>query len=178
MKWTKTAGAEGYDIFAARSGKKPDKKSPVMTVKNGKTSVSLTKIDGKKISGKKAYSVQIKAWKYVDGRKIYTGESRTYHIAGKDHKKYTNVKRLKPEKKKYTLKEGKNVRIRVTAVKESKKKKLLPNSYGPALQYRSDHETIATVTRNGKVKAKTKGTCYIYATALNGVSTRIKITVK
>ena len=178
LKWAKVAGAEGYDVFAAQSGKKLNQKSPVKTVKNGKTSVSLTKIAGKKISGKKVYSVKIKAWKYADGKKIYTGSSRTYHIAGKENRKYTNAKKLKPAKKKYVLKKGRSFRIKVTIIKQSKKKKLPPKSYGPALQYRSGNEKIATVTQGGKVKAKKKGTCYIYVTALNGVRTKIKITVK
>ncbi len=178
LKWAKVAGAEGYDVFAAQSGKKLNQKSPVKTVKNGKTSVSLTKIAGKKISGKKVYSVKIKAWKYADGKKIYTGSSRTYHIAGKENRKYTNAKKLKPAKKKYVLKKGRSFRIKVTIIKQSKKKKLPPKSYGPTLQYRSGNEKIATVTQGGKVKAKKKGTCYIYVTALNGVRTKIKITVK
>ncbi len=178
LKWAKTAGAEGYDIFSAQSGKKLNQESPVQTVNNGKTSVTITKIDGKKISGKKAYAFKLKAWKYSDGKKAYIGESRTYHIAGKENKKYTNVKKLKPKKKKYTLKKGRSVRIQVTAVKESKKKKLLPKSCGPALRYQSDNEQVAAVTQKGKVNAKQKGTCYIYVTALNGVRTKIKITVK
>lgn len=178
LKWRKIAGAKGYDIFSAPCGEKLNKKSPAKTVKNGKTSVSLTKIASKKISGKKVYHVKIKAWKYLNSKKIYIGSSRTYHIAGKENKKYTNAKKLKPAKKKYVLKKGKSVRIQVTIVKQSKKKKLLPASHGPALQYWSDNEKIATVTQEGKVKAKKKGTCYIYVTALNGVKTKIKITVK
>ena len=178
LKWQKAAGAGGYDIFAAQSGKKMNKKSLVKTVKNGKTSVSLAKIAGKKISGEKAYSVKIKAWKYVGSKKIYTGESKTYHIVGKENKKYTNVKKLKPAKKKYVLKKGRNIRIKVTVVKQSKKKKLLPKSYGSALRYESGNKKIATVTQKGRVKAKKKGGCYITVVALNGVRTRIRITVK
>lgn len=172
LKWTKIAGAEGYDIFVAH------KKSLAKTVKNGKTSVSLTKIAGKKISGKEVYSVWIKAWKYVDGKKRYIGSSRTYYIVGKTNKKYTNAKKLKLAKKKYSLKKGKSVRIKATIVKQAIKKKLLPKYYGSALQYWSGDKKIATVTQEGRIKAKKKGSCYIYVTALNGVRTKIKITVK
>ena len=178
LKWTKIAGAEGYDVFAAQSGKKSHKMSLIKVVKNGKASASLAKIAGKKISRKEVYSVRIKAWKYVDGKKVYTGSSRTYHIAGKENRKYTNAKKLKPAKKKYTLKKGKSVRIQVTIAKEAKKKKLLPKSYGSALQYWSGNAKIATVTREGRVKAKKNGICYIYVTALNGVRAKIRITVK
>lgn len=178
LKWTKIAGAEGYDVFAAQSGKKGSKATLTKTVENGKTSVSLAKIAGKKISGKEVYSVSIKAWKHVDGKKTYIGSSRTYHTAGSANKKYTNVKKLKLAKKKHTLKKGGSVRIQATTVKQSKKKKLLPKSYGAALRYQSGNEKIATVTQKGKVTAKGKGTCYIYVAALNGVRAKIKITVK
>lgn len=172
LKWTKIAGVEGYDIFVAH------KKSLAKTVTNGKASVSLTKIAGKKISGKEVYSVWIKAWKYVDGKKRYIGSSRTYYIVGKTNKKYTNAKKLKLAKKKYSLKKGKSVRIKATIVKQAIKKKLLPKYYGSALQYWSGDKKIATVTQEGRIKAKKKGSCYIYVTALNGVRTKIKITVK
>lgn len=178
LKWPKIAGAGGYDIFAAESGKKRNKKSMVKTVKNGKTSVSITKTIGKKISAKKVYYVKIQAWKYVGGKKAYIGSSRIYYIVGKKNKRYTNAKKLKLAKKKYAMKKGRSVRIKVTIVKQSKKKKLLPKSYGPALQYRTGNVKIATVTQKGRIKARKKGNCYIYVTALNGVGTKIKVTVK
>lgn len=178
LGWQAVQGAKGYDIFAARCGKKLGRKSLVKTVKGKKTSVSLAKIAGKKLSGKKNYKVRIKAWKYVGGKKVYIGSSKTYHVAGRKHKKYTNAKKLKPAKKKYTLKKRKSVRLKVRIVKQSKKKKLMPKSHGPKLRYRSGDKTIATVTSKGKVRAKGKGTCYIYVTALNGIRVKIKIKVK
>ncbi len=99
-------------------------------------------------------------------------------MAGVQNEKYTNAKKLRLTKKKYTLKKGKSVSLKVQIVKQSNKKKLLPKSYGPELWYFSDNKEVATVTSKGKVKAKGKGTCYIYVTALNGISVKIKITVK
>lgn len=178
LSWENVDGAQGYDIFVAQCGKKLNKKSLIKTVKGKKTSISLAKIAGRKISGKKTYKAQIKAWRYVDGKKVYVGSSRSYHVAGNANKKYTNVKKLKPAKKKYSLKKGKSTRIQATVVRQSKKKKLLPKSHGPALRYQSSDEKIAKVTQGGKVTAKKKGTCYITVAALNGINTRIKITVK
>ncbi|MBQ9179888.1 MAG: Ig-like domain-containing protein [Firmicutes bacterium] len=54
----------------------------------------------------------------------------------------------------------------------------MPKSHAPTLRYMTSNKKIATVSKSGKIKAKTKGTCYIYAYAHNGVSKRIKITVK
>ena len=178
LSWKAVQGAEGYDIFAAQCEKKLGKKSFTKTVKGNKKSVSLAKIAGKKVSGKKNYKFIIKAWKYIGGKKVYIGSSKVYYVAGKKHKKYTNAKKLIPAKKKYTLKKGKKVRLKVRVVKQSKKKKLLPKSYGPAIRYFSSNKKVATVTSKGKVKAKKKGTCYIYTTALSGLRVKIKIKVK
>lgn len=179
LSWGKTDGAEGYDICVAPCGKtKLNAKSLIRTVKGKKTSLSFAKIAGRKISGKNVYKVKIKAWRYVNGKKVYIGSSRGYHVAGKAHTKYTNAKKLKPAKKKYVLKKGKEARIRITVAKQSKKKKLLPSSHGPALRYTSSNKKIATVTQKGKIKAKKEGICYITVTALNGIRTKIKITVK
>lgn len=175
--WKAVQGAEGYDIFAAPCAKKLGSKSLVKTVKGKKTSISLTKIAGKKISQKKSYKARIKAWKHIGGKKVYIGSSKPYHAAGKNNKKYTNVKKLKPAKKKYALKKGRSIRLKVQIVKQSNKKGLLSNAHGPALRYISGNRKVAAVTSNGKVKAKEKGSCYIYVTALNGVRTKIKITV-
>lgn len=112
------------------------------------------------------------------GTNTFIGSSRIYHAAGTANRKYTNAKKLKPEKKKYALKKGRSTRIKVTVVKQSKKKKLLPESQGSVLRYASSDKKIATVTQKGTVMAKKKGICYITVAALNGVRTRIKITVK
>ncbi len=44
----------------------------------------------------------------------------------------------------------------------------------------SEHENkkVATVSKSGKITAKSKGSCYIYIFAHNGASKRIKITVR
>ena len=43
--------------------------------------------------------------------------------------------------------------------------------------WESDNVSVATV-KNGKITAVGKGTCYVYAYAQNGVSAKIKVTVK
>ena len=37
---------------------------------------------------------------------------------------------------------------------------------------------VATVTNKGVIKGKKKGTCYIYVYAQNGISKKVKVTVK
>ena len=79
----------------------------------------------------------------------------------------------KLNKKKVSLKKGKSVKLTATIVKKGKK----PYSYRKVL-FESSNTKIATVNRKGVIKAKKKGSCYIYAYAQNGVYKRIKVTVK
>lgn len=46
------------------------------------------------------------------------------------------------------------------------------------IRYESSNKEIATVDSKGKIKAKAKGTCYIYVYAQNGVYKKIRVTVK
>lgn len=179
VSWDKVDTATGYDIFAVSCGKKITNKSLVKTVRGYKNiSATITKIEGKNVSTKKNYKVQIKAFKIKNGVKEYIGNSMQYSVAGTSNTTYTNAKSVKVTSKSITLKKGKTTQIKAEIVKLSKKKKLFPKKYGSALRYKSTNSDVATVNSSGKVKAKKKGTCYIYVIALNGVKTAIKITVK
>lgn len=61
-----------WDIFAALCGKKLNQKSLIKTIKGKKSSASLAKIAGRKISGRKPYKVKIRAGivKQSPGKKL------------------------------------------------------------------------------------------------------------
>ena len=46
------------------------------------------------------------------------------------------------------------------------------------IRYESTNVNIATVSRKGVIKAKNKGTCYVYAYAQDGVFRKIKVAVR
>ncbi len=46
------------------------------------------------------------------------------------------------------------------------------------IAYESDNPEVAVVSKKGVVKAKKKGSCYIYVYAQNGVYKRVKVTEK
>ena len=46
------------------------------------------------------------------------------------------------------------------------------------LAYESTKPSVAAVTKKGKIKAKSKGTCKIFVYAQNGVAKVIRVTVK
>ena len=80
-----------------------------------------------------------------------------------------NLKRL--SKTKLSLNAGKSKKIKAT-LKYNKKV-----ASHRKVAWESDNVSVATV-KNGKITAVGKGSCYVYAYAQNGVSAKIKITVK
>ena len=71
LKWKKDSKASGYEIVYSYNGK--SKKVDVK--KNGTTSATI-----KKLKSKKTYSVKIRAYKKVDGKKIYGDFSKVKKI--------------------------------------------------------------------------------------------------
>lgn len=177
ISWNKIQGAAGYDIFFAEcnhSGKKIACKN-VKNIKGNKT-FTWTKSGLKKKTPYKAY---IKAYVMKNGKKSYVRTSPMMHAyTGGQTKNYTNAKSVTVNKTSVTLKKGKTYTIKATVNKVNKKKKLMPKSHAATLRYMTSNSKIATVNSSGKVTAKGKGTCYIYAFAHNGVSKQVKITVK
>ena len=97
------------------------------------------------------------------------------HIAGKANK-HTNAKAIKVKKSSYTLKVNKTATIKPTLVLENSKKKGV--EHVAKFRYQSTNTAVATVDKNGKIKAVGKGTCWVYIFANNGKLKSVKVTVK
>lgn len=176
VSWGKVSKADGYEVYAAKCGNNFTK---VKTIKGNKTvSYTIKKINGKKLNTKKTYKIYVKAYRVVNGKKEYIGKSLTMHPVGNKNKTYTNAKSVKAAKKSVSLKTGKTKKVSIKVTKQSGKKKLLKASHVAKLRYFSTNAKVATVTSGGTIKAKSKGTCTVYAVAANGVKTSIKVTVK
>ena len=101
--------------------------------------------------------------------------SKTIHVATKggkvgNYKKVTVSKAV--TKKAKSLKVGKTLKLSAKQVKSGKVKK------HRGIAYESSNPAIATVTGKGKVRGINRGTCFIYAYAQNGISKKVKVTVK
>lgn len=177
VTWGKVSKANGYDIYAAKCGKKY---VCVRTItKNSTTSYKFSKIGRTKLSTKNKYRVLVKAYRMVNGKKQYIGTSVETHAVGKNNKKYTNAKSVKVSGgKNVTLKVGKTKKIKATINKESGKKSILKSSHIAKFRYFSSNTNIATVSKKGTIKAKAKGKCNVYVMTANGVKATIKVTVK
>ena len=82
------------------------------------------------------------------------------------------------KKSKVTLKKNKTYKIRASVKKMNKNKKLLGKDHAPKLRYYSTNKKVAKVSKSGKIKAVKKGSCKIYAVAVNGAKKAVKVKVK
>ena len=105
----------------------------------------------------------------MNGQGKVIAASKTLHIATKGGK-YGNVSKVTAKKPK-TLKAGKKFKLKAKQIGSKVKKHR-------KICYESTNPSVATVSSSGTVKAKGKGTCYVYAYAQNGMYKKIKIKVK
>ena len=165
--------AAGFDVFIQKCSKK-FKTTPTKTI-TGKSNLS-TKISKLQKNGN--FKCKIKAFKFIDGKKKYIATSEVLHFAGYKNKKYTNAKKIKLVTKSFTLTAGQKAKIKAKTVKVSKKKKLLSKKHARRFRYMSSNTGVAKVTKYGNIKAVAAGNCEITVIAQNGVSKKVKVTVK
>lgn len=177
IKWGKVKEADGYDVYVAYCGKKFGK--AVKTInKNSTTSITVKKINSKKINFKKNFKVYVAAYKMVDGKKEVLAKSIMGHVVGCKNTKYSNAKKITIAKSNYSISVGKTAKIKAKTVLVQKGKKQLTDAHAKEFRYASSNKNIATVDQNGKIKGVAKGICTIYVYARNGYAKTVKITVK
>ena len=158
IAWKKVKGAESYTVFASKCGQK------FKNVKTlNKTSYTYSKLKKGTYykfnvvanGGDKALATSKVLYIATSGGKVGNPSSVTVK------KSSVSVKKNNKTKANASLKNGK------ATVKKHRK-----------LSYESSNKEIATVDKNGVIKGKKKGTCYVYAYAQNGVFAKIKVKVK
>lgn len=165
LKWSKVSGADGYMIYSAKCGGKLKLKKTVG--KNVRTWKQ------KKLKAGTYYKYYVAAYKLVNGKKVVIGESSDIHTATTG-KGYGYAKKITVKKSTFKLSVGKTATIKATLKNTSKKVK----DHTVRIRYISTNNDVATVNAKGKITAKSAGTCYIYCYALNGLTKKVKVTVK
>ncbi len=171
-------GANRYEVYATYCGMKFGKKATKVVKKSKVTTVKIKKLHGKKLNLKKNYKLYVIAYKVKNGVKHKLAKSITAHIVGRKNTKYSNPKKIIVKKTKIKLKKKKTYRLKPKVKVVNKKRKSLSDKHAPKFRYASSNKKIATVTKNGKIKAKKKGTCIIYIYAKNGYAKKIRVTVR
>ena len=147
---------------------KINKSKKLAVIKNGKT-IAYT---NKNLKSGTYYKYYIKAYKLVNGKKVWLARSKMIHVTTTGGK-YGNAKSVKVNKTVVALKKGKTFKIQAVQITNGK-----PIQNHAKIMYESANKKIASVSSKGVIKAKKKGTCYIYVYAQNGVYKRIRVTVK
>lgn len=177
IKWGKVKEADGYDVYVAYCGKKFGKAVKTINM-NSTTSITVKKINGKKINLKKNFKVYVAAYKMTDGKKEVLAKSIMGHVVGRLNTRYSNAKKITLSKSKYSVKVGKTVKVKAKTVLVDKSKKQLSDGHAKEFRYATSNKNIATVDKNGKVKGVAKGNCIIYVYARNGYAKTVSVTVK
>lgn len=172
LQWTKVPKARKYVVYGNKCGKNVKPKKLATLTGNTKT---IRKIAGKKLKQGTNYKFIVVA---IDKNKKVVSISKLIHVAAKS-KKIGNYKSVKIKKatlkKAINLKKNKSLKLGAKVVLQSKKLKVKKHI---GLRYESTNKKIATISKNGVIKAKKKGTCYVYAYAQNGVFKKVKVVVK
>ena len=168
ISWRSYEDADGYDCYWSYcDGKRSYKK--LATVKAAKDRVTSRRLDNNR-----RYKYFVAAYKLIDGKKVYIAKSNTLHVALKDAKA-TNAKKVTVNQTNVRLKAGDTFVIRSrTKLENTNKKELL---HAAAYRYYTSDQSVASVSKTGKIKALKSGTCVIYVVANNGVYGTIKVTV-
>lgn len=175
VTWGKVAKADGYDVYMAYC--KKGKYTVVKSVKSAKTlSVTINKLNKKAVNQKDNVKCYVVAYKKVAGKKVTIGKSITGHAVGKKNTTVTDAKKIQIRKSAYSLNKGKTAKIKATIVKKNNKLPLFGHT--AKFRYDTSNKKVATVSKDGKITAKGKGTCYVYIYAVNGCAKKVKVTVK
>ena len=168
ISWRSYEDADGYDCYWSYcDGKRSYKK--LATVKAAKDRVTSRRLDNNR-----RYKYFVVAYKLIDGKKVYIAKSNSLHVALKDAKA-TNAKKVTVNQTNVRLKAGDTFVIRSrTRLENTNKKELL---HVAAYRYYTSDQSVASVSKTGKIKALKSGTCEIYVVANNGVYGTIKVTV-
>ena len=132
---------------------------------------SKRKWTDKNLKAGTSYKYYVKAYKLVDGKKVFISKSKMIRVTTSGGA-YGNVTAVKVNKKDITLEKGKHFTIEATLRQDKELCKYTD------IFFESTDKKIASVNKKGVIKAKGKGSCYIYVYAENGKYKKIKVTVE
>ena len=161
LTWKKIQVAKTYVIYGAKCGTSYKK---IATV-HRKT------FTNKKLKKGTYYKYMVVA---LNEKGKVVAISKLIHVATKGGK-VGNCKKLKVNKSKVNLKQGRKFKLKVKQIAKSKKVKLKKHR---KTAFESDNQNVAVVSKKGVITAKKKGKCSVYVYAQNGVYKQVKVTVK
>lgn len=161
LSWNAIPGAEYYKVYGTKCG------TSYVFLKNV-TGTSWKRTGLKKATYYKYYVVAINK---NGSKEVQIEKSISIHGTTTGGSK-KNPTKITAKAKTSSIKVGKSSTLK-TSVKDTK-----VSRHVNKIRYVSSNTSIATVNSKGKVVGKSKGTCYIYVIAQNGLYKKVKITIK
>ena len=165
LNWKKVKEASDYIIYGSKCGTKMQK----LRIVKGASKTTWTQ---KKLKKGTYYKYIVAAYKEVDGKRMVIATSKSAHSATTGGK-VGNPSKVKVKSSKLTIKKGRKKTIKASYVASKRVKVHIAK-----FRYESSNPKVATVTKKGVVKAKSKGKTNIYVYAQNGYYKIVKVTVK
>lgn len=166
LSWNKVKGADGYLVFSAKCGGKK------YALKKNITKAKTTSYTHKGLKKNSYYKFIVVAYKKVGTAKVTLAASKTIHETVKGGR-YGYIKSVSAKKSSIQLSRKKTYKLGANMKKSGKK-----TASHRGIKYESGNSKIASVNSKGKITAKKKGKCYVYAYAQNGVFKKVKVTVR
>lgn len=169
LSWTKVAGATKYVVYGNKCGKSMKK----LKTTSG-TKFTVKKISGKKLKAHKEYKFKVVAY---SGNKKLVASNPIHFITAKTRGKFANATGISVKPLTATRKPGETVILKVKT-KIYKNKEHINGHHGIDTKFTSDCPSVATVNKDGQVKAVAPGTATIYIQDIGGKYCKITVTVK
>lgn len=170
LDWTKVADADGYVVYGNKCNANGVKYEieKMTIVKDG----DITNLLLEDLEEGTYYKFYVKAYKLVNGKKVFLGRSKTIHVTT-DGGKYGNAAAVAVNETKVTVSVGETFTIQAEQIAVDK-----PIAKHTSIKYESDNKAVAKAKADGTVTAKEAGTAVIYVYAQNGVFQKVKVTVE
>ncbi len=174
ISWKKVKGADGYFIYASKcnSKKKSRKLKRIYTI----SSPEKTSYENKKLKKNTGYKYEVRAYRFINGKKVVFGRSLQLHALTKGSKTYDNPAGVRISgKAELTLKTGRNKKIKAEVVLPKGKK---CKWHIAKIRYLVSDTNVVSVSKKGKITAKSPGKAVVYAITQNGEMAKLKVQVK
>ena len=171
ITWEKLSGASRYVVYYTKCGTTLSTHSKSVTASGRKSSCKLKNLDSND-----SYKFKVYAQKKVSGKYKTFAISLKGHVVMNKDGKNTNPKGVCLSSPSMSIGVGSTVELAAQVNKKSSGKALL--THEAPIRYVSSNPAIASVSTDGLVKARKKGSCRIYAIAVNGAwaATEVKVT--
>lgn len=174
ISWKKVKGADGYFIYASKCSdkKKIRKLKRIYTI----SSPEKTSYVNKKLKKNTGYKYEVRAYRFINGRKVVFGRSLQLHAMTKGSKTYDNPVGVRISgKAELTLKTGRTKKIKAeTVLPKGRKCKW----HIAKIRYLVSDTNVVSVSKKGKITAKSPGKAVVYAITQNGEMAKLKVRVK